>query len=73
MPGSGVTADNLAAIVAGTAVSEVHASCRSRSPEPDGEGVALGFGSSALRTDPELIAALMSASNHLSACLGGNS
>ncbi|QBR01817.1 copper homeostasis protein CutC [Paraburkholderia pallida] len=43
MPGSGVSADNVARIVEATGATQVHASCREALAQRDGKGVALGF------------------------------
>ncbi|CAB3801928.1 Copper homeostasis protein CutC [Paraburkholderia caffeinitolerans] len=43
MPGSGVTAENVAHIVETTGAAEVHASCRESLAQRDSKGVELGF------------------------------
>ena len=67
MPGSGITGATLARIVAGTAIREIHASCRSAAPAAAAGGASFGFGHDPMRTDPGLIAAILEVARGLSA------
>jgi copper homeostasis protein len=50
LAGSGIAADNVAALMAATGVREVHASCRGPAAEPSPELVAFGFAPATART-----------------------
>ena len=57
LAGSGITSDNVGALLAATGVHEVHASCRAPGPEPTPELIAFGFAaaSSARRTSVAVV------------------
>ena len=59
MPGSGITAENVGALLDALPGADIHASCSSPGPLPAARVLALGFAAGPLkRTDPEKVRAL---------------
>jgi len=66
MPGSGITADNAAEIIAATGAHEIHASCRAVIARAEGRSFELGFSTSEImRTSSNKIRQLRAAIGHL--------
>ncbi len=61
VPGGGVNPSNAAALIAATACDQVHASCKTRRPDPTGQRGPVSFDPDYEATDPDLVRRLRAA------------